>query len=250
MADGKAQVFISYSWKDKESAKRIEDILRHSLGERFHVWRDENVMKPSDHFSSKILEGLNGSDYFVLLVSENSNASLWVKREIATAVELADKKKLTAVPVLLSDVEVPFEFRGLLYIDARNGGHGLITDQSLDRIVRFFGTELQTISTLDPREKIRKTEDDSTRLWRACQEKLRTLERRQLRFHLTQKLSINEVKVIWYDIFGRKLEDEVSVQTLALCCVELLERSYREELIVELIDIICQNYPRVAASLR
>lgn len=242
----KAQVFISYSWKDKAAADRIEEALANDqfLSAKISIWRDVNKVQPGDHISEKILQGLQEADYFVLLVSEPSNSSQWVKREVATAVGLADNKKLTVVPVLLQPVEVPFEFRGLLYINGQNS----ISD-AVNKLLQFLRDDFSKMSVLEPRVMMRKAYSDETDRWRACQDKLRGLERGQLRRHLTDNLGISDIKVLWFDLFERKMEEEVAVQTLALCCVELLERARREDCIPSLISAICQNHKKIAASL-
>jgi hypothetical protein len=51
-----------------------------------------------------------------------------VRREIAAAIQLADNKKLTPLPMLLDDVDAPLEFKGLLYIDARSSLQAGIDD--------------------------------------------------------------------------------------------------------------------------
>lgn len=242
----RAQVFISYSWKDKEIAKTIERALKEDavLAGHLNVWRDQDAIKPGHHIATEILKGLTNTDYFVLLVSEDSNNSPWVQREISTAVELADEKKLTPVPVLLSNVKVPFEFRGLLYIDGRSSPSNAISG-----LLDFLRSQLATIGFIEPRETIRKSSDIKISPWKACQDKLRDVQVNQLRFHLTQSLTLSDIKVLWYDLFGRKMEDEVSVQNLSLSCIELLDRSRRQQVIVKLIDIICRDYPYVSNSI-
>src|SRR5690348_393741 len=94
----KKKVFISYSWKDKAIADRV----RTAIPDQFEVWIDSERIAPGAHISTAIQEGLNGSDYYVLLISEAANSSIWVQREIAVAFELASSKKLSVVPILLS----------------------------------------------------------------------------------------------------------------------------------------------------
>src|ERR1700722_12096003 len=102
---GKKTVFISYSWADKS----VADQVRGSIPEQFEVWIDQERIRTGDSISKAIQDGLTGSDYYVLLISEQSNRSPWVQREIASAFELANKKKLSVIPLLLKTVDVPFE---------------------------------------------------------------------------------------------------------------------------------------------
>jgi hypothetical protein len=130
MVDRKKQVFISYSSEDRPYADHIRTALL-ALG--LEVWMDSDAILAGDRIASKIEDGLRGSDYFLLLISEASNNSIWVKREISRAFDLAQKKHLTLVPVLMrKKEEVPFEFRGLVYID------GSRFETGVDRLLEFF----------------------------------------------------------------------------------------------------------------
>jgi predicted nucleotide-binding protein len=72
------RVFISYSHEDLPYAAQIRDALYRS---DFDVWMDKILIEMGQSISSAIMEGLNQSSYYVLLISKNSNSSEWVKRE-------------------------------------------------------------------------------------------------------------------------------------------------------------------------
>lgn len=225
------------------------DVFQNALGElrnELDVWRDVDAIKPGDRWAEKIDQALTEADFFVLIVSQDSLSSVWVQREIDTAVGLADKKKLTVLPIILSAVEVPIQFRGLLYIDGRSS-----VAHAAQKLVEFLRSQFETLAEIEPREMMRKSMDEKVLAWKKCQDKLRELQLRRLRFHLTEKLTIQDVRVLWFDLFEKKMDDEVAAQNqiLALCCVELLDRSRREDTIIELLDLICRNHPRIAASL-
>jgi len=247
MAEHKRQVFISYSQHDQAIADRTKRALSENpfLADNLQVWIDRRFINVGDNISSSILSGLNQSDYFVLLISENSNKSAWVKREIATAFELSNKKQLSVVPILLAKTEVPFEFRGLLYIDASRS-----LEDGLTKLTEFFRAQLSSIKSLEPRVMMRKSVD-ATSAWRACQDKLRELKLCDLRFELSRRLTIADVKVLWFDVFSTRMDDEVQVQNanVSLYCVELIARSWREGVIPDLVDMICRNHPRFSYSL-
>ena len=154
--------------------------------------------------SDKIVEGLKGSDYYLVLLSENSSKSDWVKREISLAFDLSKNKQLALVPMLIDNTEVPLEFKGLLYVDARRS-----FEEGLDKLIDFFSSQIKPVFALDPG---------------------RTIE---------------HIKVIWFDIFQARMEDEVNIQSLAQCCVELIDRSRREELLQKLVRAVCRNHPRL-----
>jgi hypothetical protein len=77
-----------------------------------------------------------------------------------------------------------------------------------------------------------------------CQDGLRDLELNELRFLLAQRCTIEDLKVLWFDLFQRRMDDEVSIHSTALSSVEIVDRSRREDLLADLIDKICRNHPR------
>jgi TIR domain len=233
-------VFISYSWKDKSVADRV----RESIPDQFEVWIDREQIGPGESVSKAILDGLNGSDYYVLLISENSVSSNWVKREIATAFELANKTKLSVIPVLLQGAEVPFEFKGLLYIDFRSS-----VAAGLQTLRDFFMKQAEVINDIEPRRILLKSQDERIRKRLACNELLRQLQLGDLRYLVSDRLSLEEVEVVWFDLFHRRMSDEVQVRNLALSCVELIDKSRRTDLLVDLMDTLCRNYPFISKGL-
>jgi hypothetical protein len=224
------RIFISYSWKDVKVALRVSDEL--SKLENLRIWIDSQAIDAGTRISEAITESMKGSDYYLLLLSENSNQSEWVKREISLAFDLSMKKELTLVPMLLESVEVPLEFRGLLYIDARQS-----FEEGLRRLVDFFTSQSQLT------RQFNKSRGSGFRP--SCEGALGGLPLGDLRFLLTKRLTLEGVKVLWFDVFNARMEDEVSVQSLAQCCVELIDRSRREELVPNLITTLCRNHPQL-----
>lgn len=230
-------VFISYSWKDSSVAERV----RESIPDPFEVWIDKDQIRPGDSISTAIQEGLSGSDYYVILISENATSSSWVKAEIALAFDLAQKKNLSVIPILLDEVEVPFAFRGLLYIDFRSS-----VAAGLESLRDFFLKQAAVVDHLDPRHKVLKSSDAQTRKRLSCNEELRKKSLGDLRYLVSERLSIEEVEVVWFDLFHRRMTDEVQVTSLALSSVELIDRSRRTDVLVDLVDVLCRNYPHIS----
>ncbi|MEA2822152.1 MAG: hypothetical protein QOJ86_4156 [Bradyrhizobium sp.] len=230
------RIFLSYSWKDKDVALMVRDRLQRL---DFEVWMDIDAIQPGDRFSERIEEGLKAADYYVVLISESSIKSDWVKREISTAIRLADNKKLTPIPVLLDTAPVPIEFSGLLYIDARSS-----VEAGVQRLLEYFKAQDTIFANLEKRMVVLKSDDDPARARRKCQDDLRTLTPGDLRFHMAERFSLAEIKTLWFDLFSRKMDDEVQVINLTLAIIELLDRSRREDLIVNMLDLICRNFPR------
>ncbi len=238
--DQRKRVFISYSWKDASAAEQV----RNSIPSEFEVWFDKERIRPGEHISSAIQEGLNASDYYLLLISENSNQSAWVQREIATAFDLSQEKKLSVVPALLQGSDVPLEFKGLLTIDFRTS-----FADGLKKLRDFFQSQAAVIDDIEPRHLMLKSEGDTVRKRLACNEALRDMSLGDLRYLVAERLSIEDVEVVWFDLFGRRMTDEVQVRNLALSCVELIDRSRRTDVIVHLLDKLCRSFPYIGKGL-
>ena len=236
--DRKKQIFISYNQKDRNVAAQVRQVL--SAGD-LPVWLDVEQVIPGDRIADKINQGLSASDYYLLLISENSNLSTWVKQELSLAFDLSAKKKITIVPLLLDDAPVPFELRGLLYIDLRKS----VAD-GLKELKEFFRSQFSKISQLEPKTIVRKSGDDAEVSRRACQDSLRNLQLGELRFILSSKLSRQQIEIIWFDLFERQMADEAPGGDVSMCCVKLLDRAKREDLLAKLIALICRSHPFVS----
>lgn len=95
-------IFVSYANGDRAVAQPLADALE-ALG--WSVWWDREIPfgKP---FDQVIEEELNAARCVIVLWSQESARSRWVKTEAAAA---ADRDRL--IPVLIEDVPIPFEFK-------------------------------------------------------------------------------------------------------------------------------------------
>jgi len=97
-----SDVFISYANRDRERAREIASAL---MARGWSVWWDRNI-KAGQAFDEVIERELETANNVVVLWSEASVSSEWVKNEAAVAVQ-----RRVLVPVLLDDVKIPLEFR-------------------------------------------------------------------------------------------------------------------------------------------
>lgn len=109
------KVFVSYSHVDLEFVHRLRcDLEAHHV----NVWQDERELRVGDSVMRRIRDGIDSSDYFVLVMSEASLKSEWVQRELDVAmtheIETATRKVL---PVLIGNVDPPVLTKGKLYAD-------------------------------------------------------------------------------------------------------------------------------------
>ncbi|MEO0466180.1 MAG: toll/interleukin-1 receptor domain-containing protein [Pseudomonadota bacterium] len=79
-----AKVFISYAHKDEAFAEALAQAVESKIGPET-IWRDKNQLLPSEKFEQSILEALRGASVVIVIWSENSRESDWVKREASIA---------------------------------------------------------------------------------------------------------------------------------------------------------------------
>ncbi|MGX1102555.1 MULTISPECIES: toll/interleukin-1 receptor domain-containing protein [Bradyrhizobium] len=237
MPEKSKKIFISYSHQDSEIVERVLSSLRTSdvIDYFYEFFFDTEAIRIGGHIADSLATALKSSDYYVLFISESSQKSDWVKREIATAFELARKKELTVVPLLVQGAEVPFEFRGLLYVDFRED-----FTRAVRQLEGFFESEVtQAREVAKPNVAGLQPHPPPT----ACKDFLGVMRLGDLRQLLTRRLTNNDIKVVWFDVFNTRMEDEVGAVPLALSCVELLDRARRQEVLDQLLKGLCQNHP-------
>src|SRR6187402_2242747 len=94
-----ADIFISYSSKDRAQAEQLVELLA-SAG--LSVWIDKQGIDVATSWSGEIVDAIEGCKAFVVLLSPNSIASVNVVKEVSLAAE--QKKKI--LPLDLEPVEL------------------------------------------------------------------------------------------------------------------------------------------------
>jgi TIR domain len=206
---------------------------------------DIDEIKVGDRLSRVIEQGLQSADYYLLCISESAKSSPWVQRELSFAIQLADRNKLSTIPFLMNNVDLPLELSGLLYIDGRNDFDG-----ALGQLGVYL--DKQDRNTL-PLESAPDWSSEGHQIQAQADECvifLGRLKRGDLRYHMTERLTLEAVSVLWYDLFERQMESEIRISSLALSVIELLERADRDEELGELIRLICRNHPRFVRAVK
>src|SRR6185503_4336079 len=98
-----ADIFISYSTKDRPHALALVERLRSS---GYDMWIDQSGIDAATSWSKEIAEALEDCSTFMLLLSPNSLASENVAKELVVAAEL--KKHI--IPIELESVQLKREF--------------------------------------------------------------------------------------------------------------------------------------------
>ena len=93
--------FISYSSKDAEFVDRLYTDLQ---SKNVRCWLDKEDLKIGDEFRGRIDEAIRYHDKVLLVLSEHSVESDWVKKEVETAFDREQQqKKLILFPVKLDE---------------------------------------------------------------------------------------------------------------------------------------------------
>jgi len=130
----KKRVFISYSYQDKEFVEWLKNELQ-GLG--LEIWYDQAEIQVGDSIKKKVNEGIQSSSAFILVLSNSSKNSDWVRYEMNSALLLnAIKKGVAILPIKIDDSEIPPDLSGYLYADfSNNREQGLeILKRSLLRV--------------------------------------------------------------------------------------------------------------------
>jgi WD40 repeat protein len=158
-----ANVFISYSRKDKEIARRLTEALK---GQDLDFWIDWEGIEPTVDWWQEIEKGIESADNFLFLISPDSTSSKVCKREIEHAVK--NGKRL--IPLVVRDVkaeEVPEALRLLNWIFLRETDDFQTSFGKLIKAIQTnyewlkYHTELQVKAL-----KWKQQEDNTSRLLR------------------------------------------------------------------------------------
>jgi hypothetical protein len=115
------QVFLSHTKRDPinlEAARRIRDAL---VTHGFAVWFDEQSIIVGDSIPEAISRGIENSDAFLMILTQEYLQSEWVKREVWAAVSRALATSQTRViPCLFQRCAIPTLVADLKYADFRD----------------------------------------------------------------------------------------------------------------------------------
>jgi len=114
-----ADVFISYSKKDRELAERVDRALK-SAG--YTTWWDDNLI-PAEQWNQTIVSEIAAASAVLVIWTFNSIASDFVRDEAETG-----RKAKKLVPVRFEDVEPPLG-QGAIHIADLRGWQGSADDQ-------------------------------------------------------------------------------------------------------------------------
>jgi WD40 repeat protein len=132
------EVFISYSRKDKEFVRRLDEALKTRDREAWVDWED---IRPTEEWMQAIYGAIEGADTFVFVLTPDSVASVVCGREIAHAA--AHNKRM--VPIVARDVNVdtaPEALAKLNWIFFRESDD---FDEATDKLISALDTDLEWV---------------------------------------------------------------------------------------------------------
>jgi hypothetical protein len=225
------RVFISHSRQDKPFVRKlVEQLRQHHL----KLWFDEQEIKVGQSIVTRISEGLKDSDYLMVILSRASVASRWVREELNAALmnEISDKGTVV-LPVLIENCDIPVLLRSRLYADFRTN-----FEQGLHSLLAVFEQEEKTAAQVST---------GPTQIPAApCSSSLSNLSLADLRRRMTKRMSRSEVGVIWFDVLGSKMENDMAGRPLVECVIDLLDQARNRNNLPNVIDGICSDRPDLA----
>lgn len=99
------RVFISYSFQDADLAKRIDETLS---ARGFRVRREDETSLIDQRLTEAIPRRIAEAEVLIQVLTATSNASAWVAREFAHAVDRRDKRhNITILPIVFEMTSLP-----------------------------------------------------------------------------------------------------------------------------------------------
>jgi adenylate cyclase len=130
-----ADIFISYSSKDREKAEQLTELLS-SAG--LSVWIDKHGIGAATSWTKEIVDGINNCKALLLLLSSSSIASQNVIKEVS----LASEKQKKIIPLDLEPVTIPAE------LEYQLAGLQRTSMTNIDAIIRALGFEATQAPTM------------------------------------------------------------------------------------------------------
>jgi hypothetical protein len=127
-------IFISYNRND---VGFVDWLARKLVVRRHHIWLDRWEMNVGDSLITKIQAALTESDAILIVLSKNSLASEWCKKELNSGlVRELEEKRVLVLPCVIDDCEISLFLKEKVYADFRKDPDEALTqvDDALLRI--------------------------------------------------------------------------------------------------------------------
>jgi len=109
------KAFISYSHRDSEF---VDKLITSLIESEIQIWFDRWEIKVGDSIIEKIANGINENDTLIVILSQSSVSSNWVKKELNSAlIKQLNENEVTILPVLIEKCEIPLLIKEIKYAD-------------------------------------------------------------------------------------------------------------------------------------
>ena len=138
-----SHIFISYSRRDLEFCELLERDLE---AKNFQVWRDQSDIRGGQDWARAIESGVGQAYALLVLVSQHSVASEWVRKEI----EFSQLGEIDVIPLKLDESETPAEISHAQDIKF-NGATDLVGPDFREQYDPQFAELVRSLQKLNPR---------------------------------------------------------------------------------------------------
>src|SRR5215211_6252226 len=128
-----AQLFISYSTRNADFARYLRGLLQDA---GFDVWMDETKLSTGQSWTDTLEANITNCAASVIIMSPESKASDWVRRERL----LAERLHKPMFPILLSG-EAWWDLANIQYEDMRAGVKASLSPRMIEALRRAISGE-------------------------------------------------------------------------------------------------------------
>ncbi len=108
------KVFISYSRKDMDFVRKLAGDMEKA---GYDVWWDITDLRGGDDWVRSLPAAIEASQFFIIVLTQNSIKSEWVQKEYTQALTL--RKKI--IPLMFEACDVPFALNTINYVNFLSG---------------------------------------------------------------------------------------------------------------------------------
>jgi TIR domain len=118
------KIFLSHSSQDKSFVRGLALDIKNN---GYNVWLDEWDILAGESIPTKISEGLEESDFIIIVLSESSTKSKWVESEWQSKYwDEINNSKTLVIPIIIENCVIPTLLKTKKYIDFRTDFPGAL----------------------------------------------------------------------------------------------------------------------------
>lgn len=116
------KIFVSHSHRNRPEAQRLASLL---VANGILVWYSDWDILVGHNLYDAVYDGILGCDYLAIILTREALDSAWVKEELSLMRQRElEQRKVSILPLLFDDIELPLHLRSRKYADFRNFDHG------------------------------------------------------------------------------------------------------------------------------